>query len=199
MTIIGLLIMVFYFRKARTSDQSPGAIVVSLPRKPIPAVTDSEKNISEKPQPVDVLRDDTVPSAIVMSPPRKPIPVVADSVKSNSEKPQPTPQNDNSADIQSEEKPEQTNQTPISQKKPVGQLLIKLTTDESCKLKITNIDLDEVIDWDLSPNDNGTIYLKPGKYSIVATSEISSSKTKAYYFNVKPGQANTRQNIRIRF
>jgi PPM family protein phosphatase len=198
MTVIGLVIMVFYFRKARTSGPAP-AIVMSLPRKLIPKETDSVKNTSEKPQPVDVLRDDTVPSAIVMSLPRKPIPAVTDSVKSNSEKPQPTPQNDNSAAIQTEEKPEQTNQTPIGQRKPEAQLFLKLTTDESCKLKITNMDLDEVIDWDLSPNDNGTIYLKPGKYSIVATSVVDSSKTKTYNFDVKPGYAHTTQNLHIRF
>jgi PPM family protein phosphatase len=202
MTIVGLLIMVFYFRKARISDPAskyrnqttqpvdvlrddsvPNAIVMSAPRN----------------QPVDVLRDDTVPSAIVMSAPRKPILTVTDSVKNNSENPQATPQNDNSADIQAGEKPEQTNQTPTGQKKRVAQLLIKFTTDESCKLKITNIDLDEVIDWDLSQNDNGTIYLKQGKYSIVATSVISSSKTKTYNFDVKPGYAHTTQNLHIRF
>jgi hypothetical protein len=148
---------------------------------------------------VDVLRNDSVPGAIVMSEPRKPIPTVTDSVKNNSENPQATPQNDNSPDIQTREKPEQTNQTPISQKKSTAQLLIKLTTDESCKLKITNIDLDEVIDWDLSQNDNGTIYLKPGKYSIVATSVIDSSKTKTYNFDVNPGDAHTRQNLHITF
>jgi protein phosphatase len=202
MTIVGLLIMVFYFRNARTSDSAlkyrnqttqpvdvlrddsvPGAIVMSAPRT----------------QPVDVLRDDSVPSAIVMSAPRKPILTVTDSVKSNSESPQEAPQNDNSAAIQTEEKPEQTNQTPIGQKKRVAQLLIKFTTDESCKLKITNIDLDEVIDWDLSQHDNGTIYLKPGKYSIVATSVIDSSKTKTYNFDVKPGYSHTTQNLHIRF
>jgi hypothetical protein len=97
-----------------------------------------------------------------------------------------------------EEKPEQTSQTPIAQKKRVAQLMIKLTTDEECKLKITNMDLNEVIDWDLSPNDNGTIYSKPGKYSIAATSVINSSKTKTYNFDVN-GYAHTTQSIRIRF
>jgi hypothetical protein len=148
---------------------------------------------------VDVLRDDSVPSAIIISPPRKPIPTLTDSVKNNIKKPQPTPQNDNSADIQTVEKPVQTNQTPIRQNRPSAQLLIKLTTDESCKLKITNIDLDEVIDWDLSQNDNGTIYLKPGKYLIVATSVIDRSKTKTYNFDVKPGYAHTTENLHIRF
>jgi serine/threonine protein phosphatase PrpC len=180
MTIVGLLIMVFYFRKARTSDAAL-------------------KYRNQTALPVDVLRDDSVPGAIVMSTPRKPIPTVTDSVKNNSENPQTAPQNDNSEAIQAEEKPEQTDQTPISQKKPVAQLLIKLTTDESCKLKITNMDLDEVIDWDLSQNDNGTIYLKPGKYSIVATSVIDSSKTKTYKFDVKPGYAHTTQNLHIGF
>jgi hypothetical protein len=201
-TIIGLLIMVFYFRKARTSgpapkyrdqttqpldvqrnDSVPGAIVKSAPRS----------------QPVEVQHDDSVPNAIVMTAPRKPIPMVTDTVKSKSENPPETPQNDHSAAIQTEEKPEPTNQTPIIQKKRVAQLLIKFTTDESCKLKITNIDLDEVVDWDLSQNDNGTIFLKPGKYSIVATSVISNSKTKTYNFEVKPGSAPTTQNLHISF
>jgi hypothetical protein len=81
----------------------------------------------------------------------------------------------------------------------VGQLLIKFTTDESCKLKITNLDLDEVIDWDLSQDDNGTLYLKPGKYSILATSVIDSSKRKTYHFDVKPGSSNAVQSLRISF
>lgn len=202
LTIVGLLTMVFYFRKARTynpephyinrttqpadvlrEDSVPNAIVMSAPRK----------------QPVDVPRDDSVSSAIVVSATRKPILTVTDSVKNIGENPQAAPQKDNSAAIQSEEKPEQTNRAPIGQKKRVAQLLIKLTTDESCKLKITNIDLNEVIDWDLSPNDNGTIYLKPGSYSIVATSVVNSSKTQTYNFDVKSGYAQTRQNLHIRF
>jgi hypothetical protein len=59
--------------------------------------------------------------------------------------------------------------------------------------------LDEVIDWDLSQDDNGKIYLKPGKYSIVATSVIDSFKTKAYNFDVKPGNTHTTRNLHIRF
>jgi len=202
MTIVGLFIMVLYFRKARTSDPTlkyrnqtsqpvdvlrddsvPSAFVMSAPRK----------------KTVNVLRNDSVPGAIVMSVPRKPILPVTDSVKKNSENPQAAPQNVNSAAIQAEEKPEHTNQTPIVQKKQVPQLMIKLTTDESCKLKITNIDLDEVFDWDLSTDDNGTIYLKPGKYSIVATSVTDGSKTKTYNFDVKPGNTHTTQNLHIRF
>jgi serine/threonine protein phosphatase PrpC len=201
-TAVALLIMFFYFRKARTSnpesnyknqttqpadalrdDSVPRAIVMSTPGS----------------KPRDVLRDDTVPSAIVMSAPRKQIPKVTDTVKNIGEKPQTAPQKDNSVDIQSEEKPAHINKTPLSQKKPAGQLLIKFTTDESCKLKITNMDLGEVIDWDLSQNDNGTIFLKPGKYSIVATSVIDGSKTKTYDFDVKSGVAHTAQNLRIKF
>jgi len=136
-------------------------------------------------QPADVLQEDSVPSAFVISAPRKSTLKVTDSVKK--------------AAIQAKEEPGQTNQTPMGQKKRVAQLMINLTTDESCKLKITNIDLDEVFDWDLSQDDNGTIYLKPGKYSIVATSVISSSKTETYNFDVKPGYGHTTQNIHIRF
>ncbi len=202
MTIVGLLIMVFYFRKARTSgpepkfvnqttkpadvlreDSVPRAIVISAPRS----------------KPEDVLRDDSVPRAIVMSAPGKPILKITDSVKITSKNPEPAPQNDNSTDVLSEEKPGQTNQIPTRQKKRVAQLSIKFTTDDSCKLRITNIDLNEVFDWDLSQNDNGTIYLKPGKYSIVATSVIDGSKTKTYNFDVKSGDAHTVQNIHIGF
>ncbi len=201
-TIVGFLTMVFYFRKARTPDPAPknsnnvtqpvealrrdsvpSAIVMSVPRT----------------QPVDVRRTDSVPNAIVVSTPRKLILKETDPVKSNNENPPEAPPDDNPPAIQAEEKPERTYKPPIVQKKRVAQLLIKFTTDESCKLKITNIDLDEVIDWELSQNDNGTIYLKPGKYSIVATSTINSSKTKTYDFDVKPGDAKTRQNIHIGF
>ncbi len=180
MTIIGMFILFIYFRNARTS-----------------ALVPVYKNQTTKP--VDVLRDDSVPSAFVVSTPRKPILPVTDSVKNNSKNPPATPQDDNSADSQAEQIPEQTNQTSISQKKRVAELMIKLATDESCKLKITNIDLDEVIDWDLSKNDNGTIYLKPGKYSIVATSEIDESKTKTYDFDVKSGGAHATQHLHISF
>jgi protein phosphatase len=202
MTIVGLLIMFIYFRRARTSD--PALKYRNQTTQPVDVLRDDGVpgaivNRAPRTQPVDVLRDDTVPSAIDMSAPRKPVFTVTDSVKKNSEIPQTAPQNDNSAAIETEEKTEQKNQTPVVSEKRVAQLMIKLTTDESCKLKITNMDLDEVIDWDLSPNDNGTIYLKQGKYSIVATSVISSSKTKTYNFDVKPGYGHTTQNIHIRF
>jgi serine/threonine protein phosphatase PrpC len=180
MTIIGLLIIFFYFRNARTFNPAP-------------------QYTNQTTQLVDVPRNDSVPSAITRSEPPKPIPTVTDSAKNNSENSQATPQNDNSADSQTGEKTEQANQTIIRQQKLAAQLLIKLTTNESCKLKITNINLEEVIDWDLSQNDNGTIYLKPGKYLIVATSVIDSSETKTYNFDVKPGDANTTQNLHIRF
>ncbi len=215
MTIVGLLIMVFYFRRARAIDPSseyknqttqpadvlhedsvPRAIVMSAPRY----------------KPADVPHYDTVPSATVVSTPRKPVPAVTEPVKNNSENSQAASQNDNAADIQPEGKPEQINRTTIShkkpqqtdqissdEKKPVRQLMVRLTTDESCKLKITNTDLNEVIDWDLSPKDNGTLYLKPGKYSIVATSVTDSSKTKTYGFDVTSGNAHATQNIHIKF
>ena len=162
-TIIVLSIMVFYFRKTRTSGPAP-------------------EYRNQTTQSVDVPRDDSVPSAIVMPVPQKPIHTVIDS---------------NAPAIDSEEKPKLTTQTPVAPKKRVGQMFIKFTTDESCKLKITNIDLGEVIDWDLSQNDNGKIYLKPGKYSIVATSVVGSAKTKTYHFDVKPGYAHT--TIHIKF
>ena len=205
--VISLVGIVFYILKAGTSD-------------PIPEY----KRDTTKAQPVDYLRDDSVPSAITAPIRRKPIAAVTDSVSSNNEKPQtitqidspaniqtaeksqPALQNDNSADIQTVEEPaqtsqtpRQTNQAPVTKKGLVGQMLIKFTTDESCKLKITNLDLDEVIDWDLSENDNGTIYLKPGRYSIVATSVISGSQSKTYNFDVKQDEINTTQNLHIKF
>jgi hypothetical protein len=221
MIIIGLLLIAFYFPSTPTSeltpeykkdttqhvdalrdDSVPSALVILRPRKLTPAVTDTIKSVSENPKPTLAL---------------------SDTVKHYSEKPQPTPPEDNSADIQTLEKPEptdqiltrkkteqtdqtptrrkteQTDQTPVSKKLLGGQLLIKFTTDEACKLKITNIDLDNVIDWDLSQNDDGKIYLKPGKYSIVATSAIDPSKTKTYNFDVQSGETNSTQNIHIRF
>jgi hypothetical protein len=177
-TIIGMFILFIYFRNARPS-------------------TPVDKN--QTTQPADALHEDSVPSAFVMSVHRKRTLQVIDSVKSKRENTQKFQQNDNSADNQVEEKPEQTNQIPIDQEKRVAQLLIKLTTDESCKLKITNIDLEQVFDWDLSQDDYGTIYLKPGKYSIVATSVIDGSKTKTYNFDVKPVPTHTTQNLHIKF
>jgi PPM family protein phosphatase len=202
MTLVGLLIIFLYFRKARTSDPSlkngnqttqpmdvvhkdsvPGAIVMSPLRKKSANVLRDDSvaraiGIStSRDQSADVLHDDSVANAIVISAPRKP----------------------ESAAIQAEEKPSPAIQTPIGQKKRVPQLLIRFTTDESCKLKIMNMDLNEVIDWDLTQYDNGNIYLKPGKYSIVATSLISSSKIKTYNFDVKPGYASTTQNLHIKF
>ncbi len=179
-TIIGLLIMVFYFQNARTSDPTP-------------------KFKKQSTQPAEVLREDSVPSAIVIAAPLKPVIAVTDSVKNISDSPRIVPRIDSPEVIQVEEKPPQINQTPVEQKKRTAQLLIKFTTDESCKLKITNIDLDEVIDWDLSQDDSGTIFLKPGKYSIVATSVINSSKTKTYDFEVKPGYTHNTQNLHISF
>lgn len=128
-------------------------------------------------QPVDIVRGDSV----------------------REKNPQATPQEDGSANVPVSETPEHTGQTTAGQKEPVAQLLIKFTTDESCKLKITNIDLVEVIGWDLSQNDNGTIYLKPGKYSIVATSMTDSSRSITYPFDVKPGDTHTTKNMHIRF
>ncbi len=185
MTIIGMFILFIYFRNARTSA-------------PIPI------DKSQTSRPADVLRDDSVPRAIVMSAPRyKPADVLRNDstiVKSASRMPIPVVNDSvNSSAIQAEENPDQTNETPIVEKKRIAQLLLKFTTDDSCKLKIKNIDLNEVIDWDLSQNDIGTIYLKPGKYSIIATSAIDESKTKTFNFDVKPGGAHTTQNLHIRF
>jgi PPM family protein phosphatase len=199
MTIIAVLMMFFYFRKAPTSESEP-------------------KLSKETTHPVYVVRDDSVSNALFIQPPRKPSVVVIDTSKKNkienlppeppaSPTPQapptpqdpPTPQKDNSPVIQPEEMPEPAKQAPVSQKKGEAQLLLKFSTDESCNLKITNIDLDEVINWDLSQNDNGNIYLKPGKYLIVATSVINSSKTKIYHFDVKPGNGRTTQNLHIQF
>jgi PPM family protein phosphatase len=190
LTIIAVLIIVIFFLNPRTLNP--------------------EWQFKNQPaQSVDVLRHDSVPDAINMSVPLKPVIKTTDSVTINKENHQETLQNDdssvgtlqndNSSVGQAEEKPDQTNELPINQKKRVGQLLLKFTTDESCKLKIANLDLDEVIDWDLSQYDNGTLYLKPGKYSILATSMIDSSKSKTYHFDVKPGSSNAVQSLRISF
>jgi hypothetical protein len=197
MTIIILLVMVFYFRNARTSNPVPDFRSQTTQAVNVQRHDSSLSTIKHAPrnQLVDVFRD-SVPRAIVMSVPRKPIPVPTDSVKNTVAIPQVPPQKDNSTAMPAEEKPKQIIRTPISQKKQATQMLIKFTTDEPCKLKITK-DSDEVIDWDLSQDDNGTIFLKPGKYSIVATSAISSSKTRTYNFDVKPGSA--KQSIHIKF
>jgi PPM family protein phosphatase len=185
MTIIGMFILFIYFRSVRTSA---------------PIIVDK----SQTSRPVDVLSDESVPKAIVMSAPKyKPSGTLRNDssiVKSATRKPFPEVTDPaNSAADQTEENPDQTDQAPSVEKKRPGQLLLKFTTDDSCNLKITNLDLDEVINWDLSQNDNGIIYLKPGKYSIVATSVTDGSKTKTYNFEVKPEDEHTTQNLHIKF
>jgi PPM family protein phosphatase len=196
--IIGLLIMIFYFRK--TSYPAP-----KYTNQTTQPVHDSRKDsvpgkiVMSAPKPVDISHEDSASNAIDISASRKSILSATDSAKNVSENPPEDLTSDSSAVIQAEERREHTNQTPTIQKKQVAQLLIKFTTDESCKLKITNLDLDEVIDWDLFQNDNGTLYLKPGKYSIVAKSVVDGSKTKTYNFDVKPGYSHTMQNLHISF
>jgi protein phosphatase len=180
MTIVGLMGILFYFRKGRTSDVVP-------------------ENTNQKIQPVNVLPHDSARGGIIKPEPAKPIPSVTDSVKNNNENSEATPENGKSADIQTEKIQKQADQKVLSQKKSSSQLLLKFTTNESCKLKIKNIDLDEVVDWDLSRNDNGTIYLKPGNYAIIAISAIDSTKIKTYHFDVKPGNATTSLNLHITF
>ncbi len=179
-------------------DSVPDAIIKPAPLKPVIKATDSVTKNKENPQ--ETLQN---PVTIKKENPQE---TLQNSVTKNKENPQETLHNDNSAVGQAEEKPDQTeakpdqtNEPPINQKKRTRQLLIKFTTDESCKLKITNLDLDEVIDWDLSQYDNGTLYLKPGKYSILATSMIDSSKRKTYNFDVKAGSSNAVQSLQIKF
>jgi serine/threonine protein phosphatase PrpC len=196
--ILGLLIMFFYLRE--TSYPAPKYIDhTTLPVHTLHKDSVPGKIVTSAPQTGDISREDSAPNATDISASRKPIFSATDSVKNDSENPQEDLQSDSSAVIQAEERPRHTNQTPIAQKKQGTQLLIKFTTDESCKLKITNLDLDEVIDWDLFQNDNGTLYLKPGKYSIVATSAIDRSKTKTYNFDVKSGYSHATQNLHISF
>ncbi len=196
--ILGLLIMIFYLRgksypAPNYTNQTPQP-VHALRKDSVPA-----KTVMSASQPGNISRGDSAPSASDISDSRNPNLSATDSAKNESVNTPEDLQSDNSAVIQAEERPVQTNRTPIVQKKQVAQLLIKFTTDESCKLKITNLDLDEVIDWDLFQNDNGTIYLKPGKYSIVATSVTDESKTKTYNFDVKSGYPHTMQNLHISF
>jgi len=207
MIIIGLLMIAFYFPSTPKSELTP----------------EYKKDTTQH---LDALRDDSVPMAVVVARPRRqtptdtvksnyeilpPTPAVTDTAKSKTEKAPPIIPEDVPADIQAEDKPEQaesapirkkpeqSNETPVVQKKSMGQMLIKFSTDEACKLKITNIELDNVIDWDLAENDNGTIYLKPGRYSIVATSVSTGSKSQTYNFDVKYGETNATQSLHFRF
>jgi protein phosphatase len=194
-TFVLFLIMVFYFRRSKTSNP----VTVYTPQTT---------------QHVEALHEDSVPSALVMSAPRKPATKVIDSPKSGIPTPAVVPQvttpkekapeeasfqEDSPVNPEGEVKPEPIKEVPVVRKKREPQLLLKLTTDESCKLEIRNTDLDQVINWDLSPNDNGTIYLKQGKYLIVATSVDNGSKSKTFNFEVKPGSAQTTQILHIRF
>ncbi len=202
-TIAGLLMMYFYFRTPRIEVAAP-------------------KEGNKTSRPADTLKEESVPSAIVMIAPRynksevkpkdsvasapvilaptKPVVPKTDSVKRIVIETPVVPKVDRPVALPPEpaEKPAIKQITGTDIKRP-AQMLIKFSTDESCKLTITNTDLDEVVNWDLAQNDNGNIYLKPGKYSIVATSVSNSSKTKTFHFDVKPGQTYTAQNLRISF
>jgi len=179
-TIVAAVTLFFYFRRSRPVD---------------PAL----RYINQTTQPVDVGGHDSVASAITKPQRAAPGATLKDSVKVNRDKPQATPQNENFIDISAAAKSGQANQTAIRKEKPGAQMKVKFTTDESCNLKIVNASLDEAIDWDLSPSDVGTIYLKPGKYSIVATSVSNHSKTKTYHFDVKAGDTHSTQNVHISF
>jgi hypothetical protein len=180
-TLIAALTLFFYFKRSRPSDSAP-------------------RYMNQTTQPVDVGRHDSVANAITRTERAVPRATVKDSVKANRDKPQAIPQNGSSIDIRdAAAKSGPADQTTIRQKKPAAQMKVKFTSDESCSLKIMNASLDEAIDWDLSPNDVGTIYLKPGKYSIVATSVSNHSKTKTYHFDVKDGDAHSTQNVHISF
>ncbi|PWT77562.1 MAG: hypothetical protein C5B59_03535 [Bacteroidetes bacterium] len=195
LTVIGALLIFFYFRKKRNEDSSI-------------------KYTSQPTQPVSAPRLDSVTRAIITSEPQETVPMVTDPVKSYSKgdgnsKPPPTvkvdstiraqaPRNEDVTD-KSVEETEKEMPAVVSAKKLSGQFLIKFTTDESCTLRIANMDTEEVIDWDLSGSDIEKIYLKPGNYSIVATSVNDGTKAKTYHFDVKPRDANKTQNIHITF
>jgi protein phosphatase len=216
MSLSALIILIFFIRKTATpktvreyknqtsqpvdvlrNDSVPSAIVISAPRKPIVKASDSVKIDSEnlpaapeEDQSGEVPTEETSKPTNPVAPEAKPAAAQSVTEKPVTEKPV--------TEKPVTEKPVAANPLAAG-KKIVAQLVVKLTTDESCKLKITNLDLNEVIDWDLSQNDDGTIYLKPGKYSILATSMISSSKTKTYNFDVKPGSARATQKLHIKF
>ncbi len=135
--------------------------------------------------------------AAVVSPPATPILSAADAVKSNN--PNSDAKNNGAANKQTAQKPEPANQILHGQNESVTEVVIKFTTNDTCKLRIRNRSLGEVINWNLSPDDKGTLYLKPGKYSIVATNAISGAKTQKYYFDVKPGDARGTQYLHFRF
>jgi len=174
------LTLFFYFTRSRPGD---------------PAL----RHMNQTTQPMDVGNHDSVVNTVTRPALAAPNATVKDSVKANRDKPQATPQNESFIDIRDAAKSGQADQTAIKKEKSASQMKVKFTSDESCNLKIVSASLDEAIDWDLSPNDVGTIYLKPGKYSIVATSVSDHSKTKTYHFDVKAGDTHSTQNVHISF
>ncbi|MBS1600851.1 MAG: protein phosphatase 2C domain-containing protein [Bacteroidetes bacterium] len=178
-TVIALLTLFFYLRRSRRPE-------------PVPAF------INQTTQPVDVGRRDSVASAISRPAHAASSSTTKDSAKVNPEMPQAIPQNENYIDLGAAAKSAQANQV-TKQKSPTAQMRVRFTADESCSLKIVNVSLGDEIDWDISPSDIGTIFLKPGKYSIVATSVSNHAKTKTYQFDVKAGDAHSIQNVHILF
>ena len=180
MTIIGFFILLFYFRSARTSNAIP-------------------KNVQQAAQPAGNQRSDSIPDAMLIWDTPKTTPTTTDSAKKTAAQIQTAPQKDDTGFIQTRDISQEENKASTTHAKPVKQQRLKLTSDLACKLQIRNITLDQVVDWDLSPNENITIFLKPGKYSITATSTSDSSKTKTYDLEVNPGDEQTIQNLNIQF
>jgi serine/threonine protein kinase len=89
---------------------------------------------------------------------------------------------------------------PVVTKNLSQELMVRFTPVEKCTLQIKNITAGYIYDnEELLPNKTIRVYLKPGEYSIIATSSNDNSKTKSYHFNVKAGDINTVSSYVISF
>jgi serine/threonine protein kinase len=80
------------------------------------------------------------------------------------------------------------------------ELLLKFTPMEPCTITIKNLTAGYTLDTEeLLPKKTLNVYLKPGKYSIVATSNSDPSKVRNYPFDVKPEDVNQILTYTIRF
>ena len=86
---------------------------------------------------------------------------------------------------------EHRNNAPRVAKNLSQELLLKFTPTEPCTITIKNLTAGYVLDTEeLLPKKTLNVYLKPGKYSIVATSNRDSSKVRNYDYDVKAEDVN---------
>jgi serine/threonine protein kinase len=124
---------------------------------------------------------------------------VIDSVEKKKASPLPGPIHNESV-IRNINKKDHPSIAPRVKKNLSEELLVKFTPDEACIIKIKNLNAGYLQDTEeLGAHKVINVYLKPGKYVIVASSIRDSSKTRTFPFDVKSENVNQVVNYKISF